>query len=102
MSVYVDELKTFPSVRGEAARYGMRWCHMVADSHDELMAFARTLGMKPQWLQHAGRVTEHFDLIPSKRATALRLGAIDVTWRELGLKMHGKTTPASPDQGDRS
>ena len=42
---------------------------------DELVAFAKKLGLKPEWIQRAGKPSEHFDLVASKRDKALRLGA---------------------------
>jgi hypothetical protein len=77
MGVYVDAIKTYEN-RG---RLSGEWCHMVADSHDELMAMARRIGMKSAWIQHAGLPTEHFDLRPSRRAEAIRLGAQEVDRR---------------------
>ncbi len=95
MAVYVDPIKAYPGVTGQAKRWGIHWCHMCADTHDELMAFAIRLGMNPAWLQHPGRCTEHFDLLPTKRAQAIRLGAHEKTGRELGHIMAGKMPQAA-------
>lgn len=61
-------------------------CHMWSDlpgeqGTAELVAFAKRLGMRPSWLQHPGTDREHFDLVPSKRAKAVRLGAREVNRR---------------------
>ncbi|WP_122711357.1 DUF4031 domain-containing protein, partial [Pseudomonas viridiflava] len=43
MTVYVDE---------EGIRWrGREWCHLVADSLDELHAFAARLGLRRSWFQ---------------------------------------------------
>lgn len=86
MSAYVDELKTYPNVKVSryADRYsggGKRWCHLTADTSEELHAFAARLGLKRAYCQHEDRPTEHYDLTPAKRAQAVRLGAQDVTGR---------------------
>ena len=71
MPVYVDEIRTYSSGA---------WCHLMADSDEELYAFAAKLGLSRGWTHlHRGRVEVlHYDLRPSKRAAAVRLGAIEV------------------------
>lgn len=69
--VYVDDLMVYP----KTARwpYGSA-CHLMADSLDELHAFAGRIGMKKRWFQnHASH--PHYDLTASRRAAAVRLGA---------------------------
>ena len=65
-----------------------QWCHMVSDtSEDELHAFAVKLGLRREWAQLRPKASAaHYDLVPTKRALALRLGAIEVTSRELVLR----------------
>jgi len=36
--------------------------HLIADTHEELEAVARRLGLKPQWIQDAGTPKEHYDV----------------------------------------
>lgn len=49
----------------------------------ELIAFAKRLGLRADWIQYPGTPRQHFDLVASKRAMAVRLGAVEVgrTWR---------------------
>ena len=73
MSVYVDALK--PTKRSK------RWpflfaCHLLADDVDELHAMANRIGMRRAWFQPRSR--PHYDLNPSRRAHAVRLGAIQL------------------------
>ena len=71
MTVYVDEITRHPS--GE-------WCHLMADTDEELHIFAARLGLSRGWVDHhRGRVDVlHYDLRPSKRALAIQMGAIEV------------------------
>ncbi len=52
-------------------------CHLIADSEDELLAFALRLGMRRAWLQR-DRGVPHFDLTAARRARALELGAVEL------------------------
>lgn len=82
MSVYVDNMR---------AKYGrLIMCHMIADTHDELIAMVDTIGVDRKWIQDAGTHTEHFDIALAKRTKAVRAGAIEITWRELGLKLRAR------------
>jgi uncharacterized protein DUF4031 len=86
MSVYVDPLFSTEHLKSAKWRYSQS-CHLTSDSHDELMAFARRLGLKAAWLQHGGRHSEHFDLTVSKRAQAVSLGAKELTMHEAGEQL---------------
>lgn len=84
MSVYVDSMR---------ALFGrMKMCHMVADTHDELMAMAARIGVDARWIQDAGTHREHFDIALSKRALAVDAGAVEVTFGELGRILNKKRT----------
>lgn len=87
MSVYVDDMK---------APFGnMVMCHMWADSDDELLAMADRIGVARKWIQghptlsfgrHRNASWVHFDIAQSKRALAVRLGAIETD--RLGPVLH--------------
>mgnify|MGYP001570165364 CR=1 FL=1 len=82
MSVYVDSMR---------ASFGrMVMCHMIADSTEELLAMADTIGVDRKWLQHPGEHLEHFDIALSKKALAVKAGAVEVTMRELAHKLRAK------------
>lgn len=71
MTAYVDDMRrsaVVGSTRGS-------WSHLFADSHDELMAFARRLRLRPEWIQHEGTHREHFDVTEPARQRALGMGA---------------------------
>jgi hypothetical protein len=78
VSVYVDDYKIRADVpNGPRVVRGV-WCHMTADTTDELLAMAKTIGMKPSWIQKPGTWQEHFDVTLSKRKLAIAAGAIEV------------------------
>jgi len=82
MSVYVDDFR---------ARFGnMQMCHMAADMTEELLEMATKIGVAHRWLQKNGTSKEHFDVCLSKRAEAVKNGAIEVTSREIVELMNRK------------
>ena len=74
MAVYVDDM--------QAPFRGMIMCHMFADSDAELNSFAFQLGLKIRW-----KHKEHFDISQSKKAEAIKLGAIEITQQEMAKKI---------------
>lgn len=92
--VYVDDPM---SVGG---KFDM-WCHLWADTQEELEPFARRLALQPSWLQHStGMYGEHFwhyDISPRKRAEALRKGAQYLPLREWIKQAREKQRPVSND-----
>lgn len=83
MTIYVDELKDWPleMVQRRARRWGTRWCHLLSDSDDleELHRFAQQLGLRTTYFQnHVRPRLAHYDLLPLKRAEAIKLGAVEV------------------------
>lgn len=74
MAVYVDN-----------ARIEWRnklWCHLVADSLEEIHAIAGKLNLRREWFQVKGRYP-HYDVTVAVRDRALSLGAIDADKRQL-------------------
>lgn len=70
MAVYVDDMQ---------AAYGrMVMCHMLADTEDELHAMADRIGIARRWHQKKGTPHSHYDICKSKRAMAVRLGAVEI------------------------
>lgn len=78
MAVYVDSMR--------AGYRRMIMCHMMADSTEELLRMADAIGVKRRWLQCPGSWKEHFDICLSKRALAVKLGAIEVSQGEMVRK----------------
>lgn len=93
MSVYVDDMR---------APFGrMVMCHMFADSRDELLAMALRIDVPFKWLQNAGERHEHFDLSLSKRALAVKAGAIAITQRKLALLIRERVLAESAHKPGR-
>jgi diadenosine tetraphosphate (Ap4A) HIT family hydrolase len=82
MAVYVDELRDYRDWDNLPPRLRKWWCHMTADSEDELRAFARRLGLRAEWIQYPGTHRVHFDVQPRYRAKAIEMGAIVETSRQ--------------------
>jgi len=83
VTVYVDPVRYYDrSMIGSARarRAGNYWCHMMADSLEELHALAGKLQLRRDWFQN-GKYP-HYDLTANKREAALRLGAIPIAARE--------------------
>jgi hypothetical protein len=74
VAVYVD--------REEIHWKGRVWCHLVADSLDELHSFAARLGLKKGWFQSES-FYPHYDVTLTMRARAIRLGALSAGRREV-------------------
>lgn len=68
MTVYVDNVKV--------KWRGRLWCHLVADSIEELHEFAQRLGLQRNWFQHAASYP-HYDVTVEVRQKALRVGAVE-------------------------
>lgn len=67
MTVYIDN---------EQIRWrGKRWCHLVADSLEELHSFAAAIGLKRDWFQDRASYP-HYDVTITVRERAIELGAI--------------------------
>lgn len=74
LAVYVDNVRI--------AWRGRHWCHMVADSLDELHQFAETLGLKRAWFQDQASLP-HYDITVEARGIALIRGAVAADRRTL-------------------
>lgn len=82
MTVYVDDMRMKAQVgQGRPAR----WSHLMADTVEELHAFAAEIGLKREWAQHEDDpVMFHYDVTDTKRRAAIAHGAVEITWREAG------------------
>lgn len=96
-AVYVDELFVFESRDSQAQRAGQTnghlWCHMWSDDVEALHAMAKNIGMQREWFQDRTGFP-HYDLPPTRRAAALKLGATENSLRNwLRAKRTRKTPP---------
>ena len=96
MAVYVDE----PIYE----RWGLRWCHLTADTAAELHDFAAALGLERSRFQSKpGRPwVDHYDITEQRRGEAVAMGAIAITLGEAGWQLARKKRRArgapAPDQ----
>lgn len=77
MTVYVDDMR----MRARVGRIEARWSHLMADTDEELHAFAARIGLRRRWAQHPGTALSHYDVTDSKRTQAIRAGAVPIGWR---------------------
>lgn len=76
MTVYVDDMRRRAQLTGRPAN----WSHLFADTPTELAAFARQMGLRTQWLQHAGTHREHYDVTDTVRVRAVAAGAVEISY----------------------
>jgi Protein of unknown function (DUF4031) len=96
MTVYVDDAGIPASVRNGPRVHTSTWCHLTADSQEELHAFAAQLGLKRSYFQPGkpigGKPSPfwHYDLTAGKRAQAVNLGAVVVGYRDMPALMRAR------------
>lgn len=71
MAVYVDHLR--PALQSRFWKYPTS-AHLIADTVEELHAFAMLLHLRREWFQP--KSFPHYDLQDTKHAQALMLGAV--------------------------
>lgn len=74
MTVYVDDMR----MPARVGRIEGRWSHLMADTDDELHVFAARIGLRRSWAQYPGTWKSHYDVTDSKRAQAVRAGAVEI------------------------
>lgn len=85
MTVYVDEIKDYTRIAKMKRLRHTHWCHLTADTEEELHAFAEKIGLKRSWYQKKGPDDHrwHYDITPGKKELALRHNAVDINWRQM-------------------
>ena len=79
MACYVDTVRSYP----DAGLRHTEFCHLLADTRDELHAMAEQLGIPRRYFQdHPWRW--HHDLPEPLRPRAVELGAQEVTMHQVG------------------
>jgi hypothetical protein len=85
MAVYVDDMNLRADVPNGDHTVRGKWSHLFAGTEAELKAFARKIGLKPEWIQHEGTHRVHFDVTAGKREQAIAEGATALTMHETGV-----------------
>jgi hypothetical protein len=87
MACYVDTVRSYPNA-------GLRFtefCHLLADTRQELHVMADRIGMPRRFFQdHPWRW--HYDLPEHLRMQAVELGAIEVTMHDVGALLKRRKT----------
>jgi hypothetical protein len=87
VALYVDRLIDYT---GRVPYRHKVWCHLVADTDDELLAAAAMLGGADEWMQGTRGWDTHFDLPAPWREAALELGAVEVDFRFMALRTRSR------------
>lgn len=94
MACYVDAVRHYP---GKGLRY-TEFCHLLADTREELHAMACALGIPNRFFQdHPWRW--HHDLPEHLRQRAVELGARELTMQEVGALLRRHRTALSDASG---
>jgi hypothetical protein len=109
MAVYVDDANIPATVRNGTRSHTSAWCHLTADTQEELHEFAARLGLKRAYFQPGKPLGGkpgpfwHYDLTAGKRAQAAGLGAVEVSAREMPALMRARAArrQASGEQPPR-
>lgn len=83
MTVYVDEIIDYGERALAKGLPSTHWAHLTADTRAELHTVAGRLGLARAWFQD-DPVIWHYDVTTNKRHQAIRLGATELDWREMG------------------
>jgi hypothetical protein len=83
--VWVDELRDYGWRLGPS-------CHLLADTEEELHAFAASIGLKRGWFQEHPRLW-HYDLTASRRRMAVARGAEQMSIRDSVIRAGLRTSP---------
>jgi hypothetical protein len=84
MAVYVDDSR----IRWR----GREWSHLMADTSEELHAFAARLGLERAWFHRtpARPWKDHYDIPEAERQAAIRRGARPITCRVAAEMLRAK------------
>lgn len=81
MAVYVDSANIL--------WHGMIVSHLIADDLDELHTLAIAIGLKKEWFQD--KVYPHYDVNLEKKKLAIKMGALEVTSKDIIRISKGKS-----------
>lgn len=86
MAVYIDDAH----ISARVGRHNTHWCHLSADTQEELHTFAESIGLKRAWFQSERMLTWHYDVTANKRKQAVAAGAIECTSRQMARWMFNR------------
>lgn len=84
MAVYVDDMFKPAKVKNGNRFVKSEWCHMQADTPEELDAMADAIGLRRSWIQFPENpVKRHYDVTRPRRAAAVAAGAVEIGMLDL-------------------
>jgi len=89
VTIFVDDFRA----QARVGRISARWSHLTCGPFDdpaELHEFADRIGLRRSWYQGPpGHPWPrcHYDVTETKRAEAIKAGAVPISWRELGRRL---------------
>jgi chromosome condensin MukBEF complex kleisin-like MukF subunit len=90
MACYVDSVRSYP----EAGLRFTEFCHLLADTREELHALADELGIPRRFFQdHPWRW--HYDVPRHLRDRAVELGAVEVDMHRVGTLLRARKAALS-------
>lgn len=102
MAVFVDDAFIPASVRNGGRMVTSRWCHLSADTQEELHDLAQRIGLRRSWFQipkSGGKPSApdsrsgqnwHYDVTESRRAAAIAAGAVPLSRREFSARVDAR------------
>ena len=75
-------------------RRGHRWCHLLADSVEELHEFAASIGLSKYAFHRAARIP-HYDVTAPQRQLLIAKGVRAITVRQGIMIVRGQASPKS-------
>lgn len=101
--IYIHEPIQSPGTNSSAQaarvfRAGRLFSHLTADTEEELVAYAKKIGMRESWIQDKGTYRVHFDV------TGLRMHRVlqDPEVRVLTMREFGELLKTKKDNYDRT
>lgn len=84
MTVYVDDMSdiSMGEFKTKSGRT-YKMSHCIADTKEELLAMMSKIGVELKWIQYEGTWKEHFDITKSKKALAIKAGAVAIPIKQL-------------------
>jgi hypothetical protein len=104
MAILIHPTRATHAIMHIGVPKGGRMYHVLAETigptgGQELRAFVRGCGMRPEWVQYPDTYREHFDAHPDVADCLLRRGARLATNREVGLLLRAKRAAAARPPG---
>lgn len=111
MTVYVDDARIYARVGSISSL----WSHLIADTEEELHAFAQSIGLRRSWFQvpkgldgkspalpHSLKAQMwHYDVTEGKRQQAIKKGAVSVTRQEMSQITRARHARLYPEEAKR-